>query len=173
MLRLMPDSSTYQHLVALGTFISFLFLICGASRLARFNISVDPAPSNPGRPDRKYFVGMPIPAAAGAIASVVHFFQGSPIYQWWWALAWMVFVGLVGFLMVSRWRFWSGKEINLGIRHPFQGVVLLAVIVAVIWWYSRWVLILMGLGYMVSGLLARLAYGWQRSRARARLGVGA
>ena len=41
------------------------FLIGGASRLARFNISHDPQPRNPGRPDRKYFVGMPIPGAAG------------------------------------------------------------------------------------------------------------
>ncbi len=84
-LQLLPNSTAYQQIIALGTFISFLFLICGASRLARFNISVNPAPSNPGRPDRKYFVGCPIPAAAGCIAAVVQFFNGSPIYEWWWA----------------------------------------------------------------------------------------
>src|SRR6202012_4005550 len=61
-----------QDLVHVGGFICFLFLIGGASRLARFNISHNPVPRNPGRPDRKYFVGMPIPAAAGGIASVVH-----------------------------------------------------------------------------------------------------
>ena len=109
---------------------------------------------------------MPIPAAAGAIASVVHFFHGSPIYQWWWALVWLVFVATVGLLMVSRWRFWSGKEINLGLRHPFQGVILVAVVVAIIWAYSQWVLLLIALGYMVSGLLARAGYSWQRARAQ-------
>ena len=47
-----------------GWAASFLFLICGACRLARFNVSINPKPSNPGRPGRRYFVGMPIPAAA-------------------------------------------------------------------------------------------------------------
>ncbi len=65
-----------QHLMQAGAFICFLFLLGGASRLARFNISHDPQPRNPGRPDRKYFVGMPIPAAAGLLAATVHFFYG-------------------------------------------------------------------------------------------------
>ena len=95
-------------------FICFLFLIGGASRLARFNISHDPKPQNPGRPDRKYFVGMPIPAAAGLLAATVHFFYGIPVQEWWVAIPWMILVGLAGFLMVSTWRFWSGKEIDLG-----------------------------------------------------------
>jgi CDP-diacylglycerol--serine O-phosphatidyltransferase len=165
-LHLLPESVAYQKIVALGAFVSFMFLICGACRLARFNISVDPAPSNPGRPDRKYFVGMPIPGAAGAIAAVVNFFDGSPIYQWWWALVWLVFVGSVGLLMVSRWRFWSGKEINLGQRHPFQATVLIVAICGVIYLNHEWALILIALGYMSSGLLARLGYGWQRARAQ-------
>ena len=52
-----------------GYFISFLFLLCGAARLARFNIQHNPIPKNPGRPDRKYFVGLPIPAAAAMVAA--------------------------------------------------------------------------------------------------------
>ena len=66
-----------------GVAICFLFLICGACRLARFNISVDPQPRNPGRAGKKYFVGMPIPAGAGVIAAVVHFEGGSPVYSLW------------------------------------------------------------------------------------------
>jgi CDP-diacylglycerol---serine O-phosphatidyltransferase len=162
-LRQLPNSAAYEQLIALGMFISFLYLICGASRLARFNISVNPAPSNPGRPDRKYFVGMPIPAAAGSIAAVVQFFNGNPIYQWWWALVWMLFVGGLGFLMVSRWRFWSGKEINLANRHPFQTMVLVAAILAVVYQYHQWTLILVALGYLSSGLWARLAYRPRRT----------
>ena len=71
-----------------GLVVCFLFLICGACRLARFNISVNPQPRNPGRPDRKYFVGMPIPAGAGVIAAVVHFEGGSPVHNLWMALLW-------------------------------------------------------------------------------------
>ena len=59
------DPILRQKIIEFGAFISFVFLICGASRLARFNISHNPEPKNPGRPGRKYFVGMPIPAAAG------------------------------------------------------------------------------------------------------------
>src|ERR1700678_1175388 len=57
-------------------FISFLFLLCGALRLARFNVQKNPIPKNPGRPNRKYFVGLPIPGAAGTVAAVVYAFYG-------------------------------------------------------------------------------------------------
>ena len=53
-----------------GAIASFLFLVAGASRLARFNITSNPQPSNPCRPGKKYFVAMPIPAAAGVVAAV-------------------------------------------------------------------------------------------------------
>ena len=65
--------NVHIKLTQLGAIASFLFLIAGASRLARFNITSNPQPSNPGRPGKKYFVGMPIPAGAGVIAAVVHF----------------------------------------------------------------------------------------------------
>ena len=77
--RMLPISlmpGVRERLLHLGAIVCFLFLICGASRLARFNVSVNPQPRNPGRPGRKYFVGMPIPAGAGVIASVVHCFRG-------------------------------------------------------------------------------------------------
>src|ERR1700757_399391 len=50
-----------------GYFISFLFLLCGAVRLARFNIQKNPIPKNPGRPDRQYFVGTPTTPAASLV----------------------------------------------------------------------------------------------------------
>ncbi|HEY1744829.1 MAG TPA: CDP-diacylglycerol--serine O-phosphatidyltransferase, partial [Granulicella sp.] len=78
-----------DRLHGLGIVICFLFLICGACRLARFNISVNPQPRNPGRPGRKYFVGMPIPAGAGVIAAVVHFELGSPIHELWLSAVWL------------------------------------------------------------------------------------
>ncbi len=172
--RMLPDSSNpvyHQHLSQAGVFVSFLFLLCGAARLARFNISHDPVPRNPGRPDRKYFVGMPIPAAAGMIASTVHFFGGNPVPNLWVSAVWLVLVGVAGFLMVSTWRFWSGKEITLGRRHPFQLLVLIAIVLYITIRFSGWVFFLGGLVYMFSGIWARAAYGWQRRR-RLRLQFG-
>jgi len=73
----------------LGAIAAFLFLMAGASRLARFNIATNPQPSNPGRPGKKYFVGMPIPAGAGVVAAVVHFQSGVPLESWYSAMTWL------------------------------------------------------------------------------------
>ncbi len=160
--------SARHPLVELGALLCFLFLLCGAARLARFNSTGTPVPKNPGRPGRKYFVGMPIPAAAGAIAAVVHFFSGVPVAVPWVALLWGAYVGAIGFLMVSTWRFWSGKEINLARTHPFRWIVLLGVFLYALVFFSQYVLAAIALIYMFSGVLARLLYSWQRKSARTR-----
>jgi len=161
----------HQHLQQAGAFICFLFLIGGVSRLARFNISHDAQPRNPGRPDRKYFVGMPIPAGAGFLASTVHLCYGYPVLAWWVAIPWLILVGLCGFLMVSTWRFWSGKEINFSRSHPFQLLFLLAIVFYVMLRYSSVVFFAIGITYMFSGIWARAAYGWSRRRRKEAGGV--
>ncbi len=163
----LPDSipsQMHENLLHAGAFICFLFLIGGVSRLARFNISHDPQPRNPGRPGRKYFVGMPIPAAAGLLAATVHFCGGYPVEAWWFALIWMGIVGTGGFLMVSTWRFWSGKELSLSRRHPFQILLLIAMVLFLVFKFSQGVLFTLTLVYMFSGIWARAAYSWSRRR---------
>ncbi len=142
-------------LTQLGAIASFLFLIAGASRLARFNITSNPQPSNPGRPGKKYFVGMPIPAGAGVIAAVVHFAAGDPVVSWYTALAWLAMVTTVGYLMVSTWRFYSFKDIDFRSRHPFRLIIFLAALFAGIWFFSRPVLFFVALFYMISGVFWR------------------
>ena len=145
-----------------GVVVCFLFLICGACRLARFNISVNPQPRNPGRPGRKYFVGMPIPAGAGVLAAVIHFEGGSPIHNLWLSLVWLALVAFTGFLMVSSWRFWSGKEIDMSTRKPGRLLVLLVVVIGIIAEWHQTALLVIALGYLISGVVARLAYSWNR-----------
>jgi CDP-diacylglycerol--serine O-phosphatidyltransferase len=154
----------HQDLIHLGSFVCFLFLIGGASRLARFNISHNPVPRNPGRPDRKYFVGMPIPAAAGLLATSVHFCMGYPNRAWWVAIIWLALVGVTGFLMVSTWRFWSGKEINFSRRHPVRILPFIAIALFLMLRFSQFVLFACALVYMFSGIWARAAYSWSRRR---------
>jgi len=169
----LPDTINTElrhHLLQSGVFLCFLFLIAGASRLARFNISHDPRPKNPGRPDRKYFVGMPIPAAAGLLAATVHFFYGIPVQAWWVAIPWLILVGLAGFLMVSTWRFWSGKEIDLGRAHPFRLLLVMAIVLYAMIRFSQVVLFAFALVYMFSGIWARAAYSWSRRRRHGRRG---
>ncbi len=165
----LPESINHQlrqDIVHAGAFICFLYLIGGASRLARFNISHDAQPRNPGRPGRKYFVGMPIPAAAGLLAATVHFCNAYPVEAWWIGIIWLILVGMAGFLMVSTWRFWSGKEINLTRSHPFQVLFLLSIVLFVIVRFSQFVLFAGALVYMFSGIWARAAYSWSRRRRR-------
>lgn len=167
--RILPlsiHSDLRENVMHAGVFVCFLFLICGACRLARFNISVNPQPRNPGKPGRKYFVGMPIPAGAGVIAAVVHCFDGAPIYDPRTAVVWLSLVLFTGFLMVSSWRFWSGKEIGINERKPFQLPVVVALVGVLIVWKSEWMLMAIALGYLVSGVVARLAYSWGRRRRR-------
>lgn len=141
-----------------GAVASFLFLVAGASRLARFNIQVNPQPSNPGRPDKKYFVGMPIPAGAGVIAAVVHFTLGVPLDSPSMVITWLLLVLSVGYLMVSTWRFYSFKDIHFSSRQPFRVVMLLAAIFAALWFWHRWLLFGIALIYMFSGVWWRLQW---------------
>src|SRR5271157_789095 len=158
------SSELTGKLIQLGAIASFLFLMAGASRLARFNIVSNPQPSNPGRPGKKYFVGMPIPAGAGVIAAVVHFSLGDPISSLWSCVTWMLIVVAVGYLMVSTWRFYSFKDIDFRSRQPFQLVILLGLLFAAIWFFSQWVLFLIALAYMFSGVFWRLQWIFRRKR---------
>ncbi|HUO14156.1 MAG TPA: CDP-diacylglycerol--serine O-phosphatidyltransferase [Verrucomicrobiae bacterium] len=163
--HLMPPvllTDWHIELARLGAIASFLFLIAGVSRLARFNITANPQPSNPGRPGKKYFVGMPIPAGAGVIAAVVHFAGGDPITSWYTALTWLAMVATVGYLMVSTWRFYSFKDIDFRARRPFRLIVLLAALFALIFFFSRKVLFAIALLYMVSGVFWRLQWIFRR-----------
>jgi CDP-diacylglycerol--serine O-phosphatidyltransferase len=63
--------------------------------------------------------------------------------------------------MVSTWRFWSGKEITLTGRHPFQVLVLIGAVVCLVILFHQYLLVVLAFGYMFSGLLARAAYSWQ------------
>lgn len=157
----------HAHIVQLGALVSFLFLIAGASRLARFNIQVNPQPSNPGRPGKKYFVGMPIPAGAGVIAAVVHFTNGAPVTTWWMALVWSALVFAAGYLMVSTWRFYSFKDLNFRSRHSTRLVPILAALIVGILLYSEYVLFFLALAYMFSGVFLRLLFVFRRGSSSA------
>ena len=146
----------------LGTIACFAFLMAGASRLARFNITSNPQPSNPGRPGKKYFVGMPIPAGAGVIAAVVHFLGGEPLVSWQTSVSWLLMVVVVGYLMVSTWRFYSFKDIDFHSRHPFRLIVLFGVLIASIRYFSGPVLFGIAVLYMASGILWRLLWIFRR-----------
>jgi CDP-diacylglycerol---serine O-phosphatidyltransferase len=159
--HLLPQFANPQlhtKIIQFGAIVSFLFLMAGASRLARFNIQANPQPSNPGRPGKKYFVGMPIPAGAGVIAAVVHFSDGNPITSGYTAVTWLLMVVAVSYLMVSTWRFYSFKDVDLRSRQPFRLILIIGGLIAGIWFFSGPLLFAIALLYMVSGVFWRLQW---------------
>jgi CDP-diacylglycerol--serine O-phosphatidyltransferase len=151
-----PGPGTIDQLQRAGKFIAFLFLVCGAARLARFNIQKNPQPRNPGAPHRKYFVGLPIPAGAGMVAAMVYSFDSYPITSFFPAVLWLLLLGLLAFLMVSTWRYWSFKDLNLlRPRSPLILVVMGGIIYA-IWNWSERVLLVLASIYVGSGIAIRL-----------------
>ncbi len=139
-----------------GYFLSFLYLLCGSMRLARFNIQKNPVPKNPGRPDRKYFVGLAIPAAAGLVASIIYACDGAPLTNYIWAGCWLALLGLLSFLMISTWRYPSFKDINLlRPRSPLTFIVLGSFIFLLRYW-TQPLLLGMSVAYVSCGILIRI-----------------
>jgi CDP-diacylglycerol--serine O-phosphatidyltransferase len=148
-----------------GYFIAFLFLLCGAARLARFNIQKNPVPKNPGRPDRKYFVGLPIPAAAALVAAVVYWYDSEPLGWWLASVVWLALLVLLGFLMVSTWRYYSFKGLNLNKAYSPLIIILLGGLIYAVLNYSQIVFLVLTVGYVGSGIVIRVG-GIVRRRLR-------
>jgi CDP-diacylglycerol--serine O-phosphatidyltransferase len=155
---------TNEHFQRAGKLVAFLFLLCGAARLARFNVQKNPQPKNPGRPHRKYFVGLAIPSAAGMVAAVVYFNDGYPVDFWPLSAAWLALIGALSFLMVSTWRYYSFKDLNLLRPRSPLTVILLGGLIFLIWNYSQPVLLIMASSYVLSGVLIRIGGILRRMR---------
>lgn len=108
----------------LGWVAAFLFLICGALRLARFNVQVDTVES-------KRFVGLPIPGAASMVAATVLLFTHFGWPSSYKKIAILAMIYLLAFLMVSNFRYYSFKDPALIKRQPF-GFLLLAVVLLIV-----------------------------------------
>jgi len=140
-----------QPLGRAAWFGAFLFLVCGALRLARFNVQTASA-------DRRFFVGLSTPAAAGVVASVVIMLGGDePSRAVRIVVAATTYV--LALLMVSTFRYWSFKEVDVARRRPVETllvVVLAAMIVATR--HEIFLFLVFG-GYALSGPVRRLVVG--------------
>lgn len=145
---------------ALGVFLLFMYLMCGAFRLARFNLQATrPRVLQEGTPkvDKKNFVGLPIPPAAGLLASFVHFSPyplssyGEGFARFYTYLV-MILVAILGILMVSTLRYSSMKTVGAGRRNLYL-VLVIAAVGMLIWLYSRYVLLILSAGYVSHGVI--------------------
>ncbi len=148
----------------LAWFLSFMYVICGGFRLARFNVQASrPRPLAEGTPkvDKKSFVGLPIPVAGCLIAAIVHFaptpIKYAPHHPQMLAILLMILVALLSLLMVSTLRFTSFKSVGAGRRLSARLAIGMIAVAGLIYLYSRWILLFLVVAYVIHGLLSR---GW-------------
>jgi len=140
-----------------GWAVTFVFVSAAAIRLARFNIQ-----TNVPGVDKRYFVGMPSPAAAGVPAATV-FAYPDFVAGWPYNLLALPMVLGPAVLMVSTVRYRSFKSIDMGTRRSYRGLLLMAMVIAAIATHPQITLVVVAYGYLASGLI-----GW----AWGRLGLG-
>lgn len=131
-----------------GWVIAFLFVTCGALRLARFNVQRNVI-------DTRYFIGLPIPAGAAQIAAVVYA-APEPITARAVAIIVAVATGCLALLMVSTLRYRSFKSFDLRSRRSYVHVVLIAATIALVITHSQWMLLAIATSYTVSGPFMQL-----------------
>ena len=144
-----------QPLGRLGWAAGFIFVAAAAVRLARFNIQH-------GTQDKRYFAGLPSPAAAGVPAATIFAFPAG-FQTSTEAVPVLAMVIVPALLMVSTVRFRSFKTIDLQARRSYAVLIVLAVALALLVAHTELVLVALAYGYLAS---AFIGMAWQRLRRR-------
>ena len=144
-----------------GWLAAFLFVVCGALRLARFNVQ-----SSSG--EVKYFKGLPIPAAASMIALTILLYLRLIETNWVKDIVILVMIYVLAFLMVSSIRYLSFKELNLAKRKPFSIFIFIILSMIVIVMEPTIVLFVSVIFYVFSGPVT-MVMAWRKRRALRKL----
>jgi CDP-diacylglycerol--serine O-phosphatidyltransferase len=147
----------------LGWAAGFLFVTAGAIRLARFNIQ--------GSTDKRYFVGMPIPAAAGVPAATVYVYPYG-LHDPQSALPALALMIVPAVLMVSTIKFRSFKSIDLLARRSYKILLVLAIGLVAIATHPRWTLLVIAYAYLLSAFVGMAANKLRRRGAAASAQAG-
>lgn len=156
---------------SLAWFCSFMYLMCGGFRLARFNVQASrPRILAEGlvKTDKKNFVGLPIPVAGGLIAAIIHYapvplVHYGPERAQIYSVLLMTLVGFLSVLMVSTLKFSSFKTVGTKSR-SMRTIILALAVGMLIFLFSRQVLLILAIVYILNGLLARV-FGMFRRRS--------
>jgi CDP-diacylglycerol--serine O-phosphatidyltransferase len=138
-----------------GWLAAFLFVVCAALRLARFNVQINTVES-------KRFKGLPTPAAAGLVASTVLIFFYLGEYEIAKNVTVLIMVYVLAFLMISNVKYYSFKELSLSQRMPFRLLVAMILLFLLIVAEPPVMLFVLTFGYMISGPLTGLIIRFRR-----------
>ncbi len=128
----------------LGWLVAFIYTVAAALRLARFNTQV-------GKADKRYFQGLPSPAAAALLAGLIWVVESNQIELSITPVVALVLTVFAGLMMVSNTRFSSFKELNLKDKVPFVTLLLVVLVFVVITIKPAMILFLIFLAYAISG----------------------
>jgi len=140
-----------------GWLAAFLFVVCGALRLARFNVQTSSG-------EVKYFKGLPIPVAASMIALTILLYLRLIETGWVKDIIILIMIWVLAFLMVSNIRYFSFKEFNLAKRKPFRIFLFVVLSMIVIVMEPIIVLFCFVLFYVFSGPV-NILIAWQKKKA--------
>jgi len=146
---LMAYAWGFSTVPRVGWLAAFLFVVCGALRLARFNVQRQAS-------DGRFFVGLPIPAAAAMVAALVNI-HPDRIDDRALAFGCVSLLVILAFLQVSTFRYWSFKNVDLRSRRSYVMVLGIAVSLILVALHTEWVLLILATAFWLSGPLAFLA----------------
>ncbi|MCH2154820.1 MAG: CDP-diacylglycerol--serine O-phosphatidyltransferase [Opitutales bacterium] len=150
-LILSPESG-YPFFEKIGWIIGFIYLLCAAVRLARFNVITSPLlPKHEKLAGHKDFLGLPVPAAAGLIASLVFLITNYELKTWSIILPFLML--LIAFLMVSSVRYPSFKKVGWQTTMKPRVFIGAIALIAAIINYHEVALALLFVAYIIGGLV--------------------
>ena len=158
---ILSPTQGYEIFRSIGWFLGFIYLLCAAVRLARFNVITNPLLHGKKKETNKDFVGLPVPAAAATVASLVLFLLHLSAMDKTlrlWALALPPLMLLIAILMVSTVRYPSGKNFNLQTKARLQFLVAFVVLAGLVVLFKEYALVCACLGYIFYGLVRQ----WRR-----------
>jgi CDP-diacylglycerol--serine O-phosphatidyltransferase len=162
---ILSPTQGYQEFRNIGWFLGFVYLLCAAIRLARFNVITNPLLHRGAKDSNKDFVGLPVPAAAATVAALVLFLlklieTDRTLKSG--ALALPFLMALIAVLMVSTVRYPSGKQLDLQTQTKLRNFILFLGFVGIIVFFKEIAVLCVCLGYIFYGLFRH----WRRSRAK-------
>lgn len=158
---ILSPTQGYESFRSIGWFLGFIYLLCAAVRLARFNVITNPLLHQGKKETNKDFVGLPVPAAAATVASLVLFLlhlSATDKSLRYWALALPPLMLLIAIMMVSTVRYPSGKTVDLQTKARLRVLVLFVVLIGFVVLFKEYAMVCLCLGYIFYGLIRH----WRR-----------
>jgi CDP-diacylglycerol---serine O-phosphatidyltransferase len=165
---ILAPSQDYPWFRQVGWFFGFVYLLCAAMRLARFNVITNPLLRRGQKEASKDFVGLPVPAAAGTVAAFVLFLlkldeADKSLNRYALALPFLML--LIAFLMMSRYRYPSGKNVDFQTRTKMRTFVALIIMIGLVLVFKEYAFLGLCLGYIFFGPIRH----WRRYRVAKRV----